>query len=133
MSETANEPPQEDADHFNSPINLSREATQINEAFSQQCLRHEPHHLGSKHPFAQPGEEPASVAYRYRKWVLSDTITLVARTELDAELDKDEFITIRAINEWDPKVCLLVIFIVIFIFILFLYFYFSKSQSLNLV
>ncbi len=67
-------------EHFNSPSNLSREATRLNEDFSQQCLRRgDVHRLAEPNPFAQQGEEPASVAYRYRRWVLSDKITLVAR------------------------------------------------------
>lgn len=103
VSETANEPPEEDADHINSPISLSKEATHVNETFSQQCLRHEAHRLPAPHPFVKAGEEPASVAYRYRKWVLGENLVLVARTELDAELEKGEFITVRAVNEWDPK------------------------------
>eukprot|EP00048_Salpingoeca_helianthica_P015433 m.226756 g.226756 ORF g.226756 m.226756 type:complete len:538 (-) comp17028_c0_seq1:135-1748(-) len=103
VNETANEPPQEDFEHPNSAFNLAREATRINEDFSQQCLRPELQRFGEPHPFAQPGEEPASVGYRYRSWAISDSLTLVARTELDAVLEKDEYVTIRALNEWDPK------------------------------
>lgn len=39
VSETANEPPQEEGNSFNSPRNLAMEATYINHNFSQQCLR----------------------------------------------------------------------------------------------
>lgn len=39
MSETANEPPQDEGNSFNSPRNLAMEATYINHNFSQQCLR----------------------------------------------------------------------------------------------
>jgi len=59
-------------------------------------------------PFrASPGETIAPVGYRYRKWTLPDGIELVARTELDGVLDDKErdmhFLTIRALNEYDPK------------------------------
>ena len=66
-------------EHVNSPLNLSREATHINEEFTQQCLRPELQRLPYPHPFAQPGEETASVAYRYRRWQISENLTLVAR------------------------------------------------------
>jgi translation initiation factor 3 subunit D len=104
VNETAPDPPQEDIEHPNSAFNLARESTRINEDFSQQCLRPELHPVGEPHPFAKPGEEPASVAYRYRSWAISDNLTLVARTQHDAMLEKDEYVTIRALNEWDPKV-----------------------------
>lgn len=39
VSETANEPPQDEGNSFNSPRNLAMEATYINHNFSQQCLR----------------------------------------------------------------------------------------------
>lgn len=39
MSETANEPPQDEGSSLNSPRNLAMEATYINHNFSQQCLR----------------------------------------------------------------------------------------------
>lgn len=39
VSETANEPPQEEGNSLNSPRNLAMEATYINHNFSQQCLR----------------------------------------------------------------------------------------------
>ncbi len=130
VNETATEPPQEDIEHINSAFNLSREATRISEDFSQQCLRPELQQLSAPNPFAIHGEETASAAYRYRRWALDDNMTLVARyvlvgerfflllpshfffaflfflcsTEHDALIDKDEFATVRALNEWDPKV-----------------------------
>ncbi|CAJ0932778.1 unnamed protein product [Ranitomeya imitator] len=39
VSETANEPPQDEVNSFNSPRNLAMEATYINHNFSQQCLQ----------------------------------------------------------------------------------------------
>lgn len=49
--------------------------------------------------------EPASVAYRYRKFTLGG-IRLVARCELHGWLNKrgeDQNITVYALNEWDSK------------------------------
>lgn len=58
VSETANEPPQDEGNSFNSPRNLAMEATYINHNFSQQCLRmvrswarsvHRPQLLSTEH------------------------------------------------------------------------------------
>uniref|UniRef100_A0A8B9WYF6 Eukaryotic translation initiation factor 3 subunit D n=1 Tax=Bos mutus grunniens TaxID=30521 RepID=A0A8B9WYF6_BOSMU len=58
VSETANEPPQDEGNSFNSPRNLAMEATYINHNFSQQCLRmvrswehsvHQPQLLPTEH------------------------------------------------------------------------------------
>lgn len=50
----------------------------------------------------------ASVAYRYRKWDLDNGIVLVARCEHDSVLQVPngdlQFLTIKALNEWDSKV-----------------------------
>lgn len=78
VSETANEPPQEELDHYNSPSSLAREALRVNEAFSQQCLRPEAGRAPAANPFAKSGEEPASTVFRYRRWKLGD-YTLIAR------------------------------------------------------
>jgi len=69
-----------------------------------------------KYKFQQPNPfigddedgEVASVAYRYRKWDLNNGITLVARCEHDAVLKMPQgdtqFLTIKALNEWDSKI-----------------------------
>lgn len=52
VSETANEPPQDEGNSFNSPRNLAMEATYINHNFSQQCLRMVRSHMtGSPNAF----------------------------------------------------------------------------------
>ncbi|EAT38179.1 AAEL009902-PA [Aedes aegypti] len=114
VNETAIEPPNEDGNSLNSPRNLAIEATFINHNFSQQVLK-----SGEKEPkykFDQPNPfigddedgEVASVAYRYRKWDLNNGIELVARCEHDAVLltpqGDTQFLTIKALNEWDSKV-----------------------------
>uniref|UniRef100_A0A8B9UWY8 Eukaryotic translation initiation factor 3 subunit D n=1 Tax=Anas zonorhyncha TaxID=75864 RepID=A0A8B9UWY8_9AVES len=70
VSETANEPPQEEGNSFNSPRNLAMEATYINHNFSQQCLRmgKEKYKFPNPNPFVEDDmdkNEVASVAYRY--------------------------------------------------------------------
>ena len=66
-------------------------------------------------PFYNPAEEtepPASKAYKYRRFDLSlndeDPVHLIVRTELDAVQKnaisgEDQFLTIKALNEFDHK------------------------------
>lgn len=113
VNETAHEPPNpEDKDSINSAFNLSVEATAINQSFSQQILKRDPKKRKTfdvENPFFDPDEaekgmQPASVAYRYRRWVLGDTIKLVARTEIHAiSPQKGVYSNIYALNEWDSK------------------------------
>lgn len=62
-------------------------------------------------PFISEEEagEVASVAYRYRKWDLDNGVVLIARCEHDAVMHGPngelQFVTIKALNEWDSKVC----------------------------
>lgn len=110
VSETSNEPPQEEG--INSPRNLALEATFINHNFSQQVLRMSDDKLKMEepNPFLSEDEvgEVASVAYRYRKWDLDGGIVLVARCEHDAvttgsSSTENQFISIKALNEWDSR------------------------------
>jgi hypothetical protein len=72
----------------NSPERLSLEATMINQNFTQQILRSSKYRtkFDLPNPFwdedDNDGMEPASVAYRYRRFDLGDGVVLVARTEL---------------------------------------------------
>ncbi|EZA58205.1 hypothetical protein DMN91_011646 [Ooceraea biroi] len=112
VNETSVEPPQEDGNSLNSPRNLALEATFINHNFSQQVLKsNEPRYKFEEgNPFISEEEESdvASVAYRYRKWDLNNGIMLVARCEHDAVMqgpnNENQFLTIKALNEWDSKV-----------------------------
>lgn len=110
VCETATEPPQEEANHFNSPRNLALEATFVNHNFSQLVLKNEEakHVFDEANPFAQEEDgEVASVGYRYRKYTLGNDIQLIVRTEHDGVTygpNGDlQFINIKALNEWDPK------------------------------
>jgi len=94
VHETSSTPPNpardssNEAELMNSPERLSLEATMINQNFTQQILRSSKYrtNFDLPNPFwdeeDNDGMEPASVAYRYRKFDLGDGITLVARTEL---------------------------------------------------
>ncbi|XP_061433203.1 eukaryotic translation initiation factor 3 subunit D [Lethenteron reissneri] len=114
VSETANEPPQEEGNAINSPRNLALEATFINHNFSQQCLKMgaEKYKFPKPNPFTEDdlqGAEVASVGYRYRKWKLGEDIELIVRCEHDAVLTgangEVSFINIKTLNEWDSRFC----------------------------
>lgn len=53
-------------------------------------------------------EKMASIGYRYRKWDLDNGIILVARCQHDAVMHgtagDTQFINVKALNEWDPRV-----------------------------
>ncbi|CAO1421918.1 unnamed protein product [Diamesa serratosioi] len=114
VNETAVEPPQDDVTSLNSPRNLAIEATFINHNFSQQVLKgattETKYKFDKPNPFLSDEEESevASVGYRYRHWHLNNGIDLIARCEHDAVMigptGDTQFITIKALNEWDSKV-----------------------------
>ncbi|CAG0888523.1 unnamed protein product [Darwinula stevensoni] len=111
VSESSNEPPQDEGASINSPRSLALEALFINHNFSQQVLRmgEETCKFEGDNPFVSNEEEGevASVGYRYRKWDLGNDITLVARCEHDAVTvgpnQEIQFINVKALNEWDPR------------------------------
>eukprot|EP00064_Thunnus_orientalis_P020586 superscaffoldBa00005738_g20726 len=114
VSETANEPPQDEGNSFNSPRNLAMEATYINHNFSQQCLRMggERHKFPNPNPFVEEDmdkSEVASVAYRYRHWKLGEDIDLIVRCEHDGVMTgangEVSFVNIKTLNEWDSRYC----------------------------
>lgn len=129
VSETAHDTPQagEGVEDYNTPEKLSLEATMINQNFSQQVLKapvarkagdeddeEEVKDSSSTrkqfepNPFFEedePGVQPASVAYRYRRFALGD-MRLVVRCELNGWLNKrgeDQYYNIYSLNEWDSK------------------------------
>jgi translation initiation factor 3 subunit D len=121
VNENAVEPPLEVAegtkDQINTAGQLSSEATFIINNFAQQALKESPtekHEFQNPNPFNVDDEDPETLAsrgYRYRKFDLSagdeDSVTLIVRTEVDGVLKSasgdDQFITIKALNEFDSK------------------------------
>ena len=113
VSETATEPPdfEKPETDINHPNMLSVEATAINQNFSQQILTAT---QSKKYDHANPffdededdGTTPAAVAYRYRRWALTDDIMLLARCELHGTCKKrgeECLMTAYAMNQWNPK------------------------------
>ncbi|XP_059658988.1 eukaryotic translation initiation factor 3 subunit D-like [Cornus florida] len=108
VHETSQEPLPEAKDDINSAYSLSVEAAYINQNFSQQVLIRDGNKVTFEepNPFANEGEEVASVGYRYRRWKLDDEMYLVARCEVQSVVEVNEkrsFLTLNALNEFDPK------------------------------
>ncbi|XP_031247935.1 eukaryotic translation initiation factor 3 subunit D-like [Pistacia vera] len=108
VHETSQEPLPEAKDDINSAYSLGVEAAYINQNFSQQVLVRDGNKLtfDEPNPFANEGEEVASVAYRYRRWKLDDDMHLVARCEVQSVVDVNNqrsFLTLNALNEFDSK------------------------------
>lgn len=108
VHETSQEPLPDLKDDINSIHSLSVEAAYINQNFSQQVLVRDGNKVAFEetNPFANEGEEVASVAYRYRRWKLDDEMYLVSRCEVQSVLDMNNqrsFLTLNALNEFDPK------------------------------
>uniref|UniRef100_A0A5B6YJ28 Eukaryotic translation initiation factor 3 subunit D n=1 Tax=Davidia involucrata TaxID=16924 RepID=A0A5B6YJ28_DAVIN len=108
VHETSQEPLPEAKDDINSAYSLSVEAAYINQNFSQQVLIREGNKVTFEepNPFANEGEEVASVAYRYRRWKLDNDMYLVARCEVQSVVEVNNqrsFLTQNALNEFDPK------------------------------
>mmetsp|Transcript_28478 Transcript_28478/g.32688 ORF Transcript_28478/g.32688 Transcript_28478/m.32688 type:complete len:594 (-) Transcript_28478:288-2069(-) len=119
VNETSNVPPSpnksdDDPEGINTPERLSVEATMCNQNFSQQILKTstERKHFDLPNPFYDEedndGMEPASVAYRYRKFDLGDDVKIVCRTELHGIVKKgvtsasneEQYMTAFALNEY---------------------------------
>jgi translation initiation factor 3 subunit D len=119
VNETSNAPPsttksEDDPEGINTPERLSLEATMINQNFSQQILKSSKRkQFDLPNPFFDEedndGMEPASVAYRYRRFDLGGDIQLVCRTELHGIVKKntpessvpvDQYLTAFALNEY---------------------------------
>jgi translation initiation factor 3 subunit D len=105
-------------DSINQPSALAEEATYINHNFANQVVIEDDNskvNMAHENPFYNPSEEtepPASKAYKYRRFDLStndeEPVYLVVRTELDAAQKNatsgdNQFVTVHALNEWDPK------------------------------
>jgi translation initiation factor 3 subunit D len=111
------EPADGSKDSINSPSALALEATFINHNFANQVvLEGDANKYSMPHPnpfynAAEETEQPASKAYRYRRFDLSlndeEPLHLVVRAELDAVMKSnagdEQFLTIKALNEFDHK------------------------------
>ena len=107
VNETAHTTPtNDDPDSINTPERLGLEATTIHQNFTPQILRNKASRkeFDAPNPFYNEedadGMEPASVAYRYRKFDLGGDTELVCRTELHGIVKKTQYMTAFALNEF---------------------------------
>ncbi|KAJ0404347.1 hypothetical protein P43SY_001467 [Pythium insidiosum] len=110
VNENASEPPtSDDPESVNHPDRLSLEATMINQNLSQQVVkadgafRKEHEH---PNPFAGEDSQPATYAYRYRKFDLGGGMNLVTRCEVHGvslKNNNEALVATYALNEYDPK------------------------------
>lgn len=112
VNETAPDAIPEDKDNMNGVQQLALESTTINQNFSQAVIIQggEKYTMDEPNPFITPGEEEelASVAYRYRRWVLNEDekVSIVVRCELDGVISnkgEDQLMSIKALNEFDHR------------------------------
>lgn len=109
VNETAREPPLLDNTR-NSMQSLRKEATIVNQAFSQQVLRSSARdgkfEFEHPNPFQEDRQdnEISAVAYRYRRWKVSDDLNVVVRSEVDAVVkrgdDKPALATVKSLLEY---------------------------------
>jgi len=96
VNETAHEPPPEDSQpdrpieqRINCAPLLAFEATVVSQAFAQQILTAPPSTGGKQakglepHPFADDGDDPAAIVYRYRKWEIKSPPTVPGGFDYD--------------------------------------------------
>lgn len=95
-------------DSINSPSSLAEEAAYINQNFIQQVVNKDAKlrvTFEEQNPFDTAGT--TSAGYIYRRWKLTDTVSLIARCDIDAALPREspqqplQFTTIRAIHQYD--------------------------------
>ena len=104
VNETSMDPPAEEPkEAINSASSLSKEATFINQHFSQQVLikGEVAHKFPNGNPFQAEDQKVSSTGYKYRRWTIGE-VSLIARCEIDGASDGG-FLTIKALNEFDPK------------------------------
>lgn len=110
VNETAsNQPSGDEVVNDNTPERLGLEATIVNQNFSQQVLKKTGRkEMDLPNPFYDEeeanGMEPASMAFRYRKYQLDADTVLVCRTELHGIVKNSQYMTAFALNEYIPPV-----------------------------
>lgn len=116
VNETSHESPKDEKalpaeEAMNSSQHLSVEATAINSKFAQMSVnKNNAYKYPEPNPFEEDAEEPlAPAGYKYKKWVISEKISVVARCDIDActppskEGEEPKLMMIKALNEYyDP-------------------------------
>ena len=108
VNETAQEPIPDDRDNMNGVQQLSAEATGIERSFMEQCLDMS----GTPTVIGKDGDNPHETSgllpqgYRYRRWKIDDSTSVVVRCSLDATVQsrgQELMSTVRVLNEFDSR------------------------------
>lgn len=101
VSETANDPPADERENFNSAYNLAIEATRINNILPTIiCSSDANFSLGNDCP------APSGVAYKYYKWTMGEGKYLVIRSVVNAAArigSNEDLILVRSLLEFDSS------------------------------
>lgn len=101
VSETANEPPTDDRDAFNSAHNLAIEASRINAVLPRIiCSPEESFTVGTD------CEASAGCAYKYHKWTMGEDQSIVIRSQINGAnkiSSTQQNILIRSLLEFDSS------------------------------
>lgn len=101
VNETANDPPSDDRDAFNSVYNLAVEATRINNLIpSIICSSESQLNLGNA------CSAPSGLVYKYFKWTMGEGKFLVVRSVINAANrmgSNEDLILVRSLLEYDSS------------------------------
>lgn len=101
VSETANDPPTDERESFNSAQNLAIEASRINNIVPSIICSSD-----SQYTVGGDCSVPAGFAYKYSKWTMDEGKYLVIRSTLNAAVrigSNEELILIRSLLEYDSS------------------------------
>jgi translation initiation factor 3 subunit D len=106
--ETAKEQPVLDNESIDSMQNLSIESKKVNESVNEQVVLENTYDFGEKHPLESEMSSSVNTVFRYRKFKLGESLTIIVRTEInsvslktDGELENTY--SIRTLTEYEPK------------------------------
>jgi translation initiation factor 3 subunit D len=101
VNETANDPPTDDREAFNSAQNLAIEATRINNIVPKIICSSK-----SQYTVGEDCSAPAGFAYKYYKWTMGEGKYLVIRSTVNAAThmgSKEDIILVRSLLEFDSS------------------------------
>lgn len=88
---------------LNNPKRLSEEALRINRSFFLSSIGEPSFEFGPA-----IGEDTVPIAFKYRKWQLSENVSVLVRTEVDSFIEEADnskvFVKLFAVNEYDAKI-----------------------------
>lgn len=101
VNETANDPPTDEREAFNSAQNLAIEATRINNIISSIICSSE-----SQYNVGKDCSAPSGFAYKYYKWSMGENKFLVIRSTVNAATrigSNEDIVLVRSLLEFDSS------------------------------